>query len=156
MSGAWLLIGRIVRGADWPARVPASLSQLAHRVRLRLPWSTEVILSFVNLMVLFLAATTALMLAIDGRHRDFATLAFWLPALAFLASGVIRAPAVRYAEEAWFAMVLVVAGVFAIDHYANWEAWAWTLCCWALAAPWAGAMKDELLRLKGVAFGRAN
>ncbi len=154
VSGAWLLLGRIVRGADWPARVPASLSQLAHRVRLRLPWSTDVILSFVNLMVLFLAATTALMLAIDGRHRDFATLAFWLPALAFLLSGVVRAPMVRFAEEAWFAMVLVVAGIFAIDHYTNWEAWVWTLCCWALAAPWAGAMKDELLRLKGAAFGR--
>jgi glucan 1,3-beta-glucosidase len=158
--GTALLIGRLVMGADWPARAPASAADVVAAFRAKGRWDAATILGFLNTGILLVAATIALMLAVDGRHRDFATLAFWLPALACLIAGFVRVKdtqtgAKRYAEEAWLAMVLVISSIWSIDHYGNIEAWIWAATCWAIAAPWAGAMRDELRRLKSAATARA-
>lgn len=146
--GMVLLIGRLAMGADWPARTPASAAGVVAVLKVKGRWDGALILGFLNSGILLIAAMTALMLAVDGRHRDFATLALWLPALACLIAGFVRAPGERYAEEAWLAMVLIASSLWSIDHYNNIEAWKWAATCWAIAMPWAGAMRDELHRLK--------
>jgi glucan 1,3-beta-glucosidase len=149
--GTALLIGRLAIGADWPARVPASAAHVVAALKVKGRWDAATVLGLLNTGVLLIAAMTALMLAVDGRHRDFATLALWLPALACLIAGFVRVPGERYAEEAWLAMVLVAASVWSIDHYNNIEAWIWAATCWAIAVPWTGTMRDELKRLKNMA-----
>jgi hypothetical protein len=99
------------------------------------------------LVVLVSAAMNALLLAIDGRHRDFPILAYSIPAIAYLVGGTGRDARLRYAEEGWLAGVLIVAAAFSIDHYANMETWSWLVVCLALAAPWLPTLTDELRRL---------
>ena len=149
--GTVQLLGRMLLGSDWPTRTPASAAQVAATARAKQKWGCDTLVGALNFGVLLIAAMTALMLAVDGRHRDFATLALWIPALALLLHGFVRVPGVRYAEEAWLAMVLVASSVWSIDHYGNIEAWIWAATCWAIAAPWTGAMRDELRRLKASA-----
>ena len=142
------LIARVIFGSDWPTRTPASAAQVVQTTRAKQKWECATLVGALNFAVLLIAAMTALMLAVDGRHRDFATLALWLPAIAVLLGGIVRVPGTRYAEEAWLAMILVASSVWSIDHYGNIEAWIWAATCWAIATPWIGAMRDELCRLK--------
>jgi len=146
--GVVQLLGRVIIGSGWPTRAPASIAQVATTIRTKGKWDCATLLGALNFTVLFIATLTALLLAVDGRHRDFATLALWLPALAFLLGGFVRVQGVRFAEEGWLALVLIVSGVWSIDHYNNIEAWIWALTCWAVAAPWTGAIRDELRHLK--------
>lgn len=148
--GVVLLIGRLV-ALPWLSAVPASAAGIVAARRANARWDGAMTLGLLTTGVLLIASMTALMLAVDGRHRDFATLALWLSALAFLLGGIVRAPGVRYAEEGWLAMILVVSSVWSIDHYNNTEAWIWAATCWAIALPWTGAMRDELVRLKTAA-----
>ena len=147
VTGSIYLLGRMIIGAAWPSRTPSSIAQAFAAKRAGIKWTCDDVMGVVNFGVLFLAAITALMLAVDGRHRDFATLALWLPALAMLLGGFVRVPGTRYAEEGWLAMVLVVSSVWSIDHYGNIEAWIWAATCWAVAAPWTAAMRDEFRRI---------
>ncbi len=149
--GITQLIARVIFGADWPTRTPASAAQVAGTARAKQKWDCATLVGALNFAVLLIAAMTALMLAVDGRHRDFATLALWIPAIAVLLGGVVRVPGVRFAEEAWLAMILIASSVWSIDHYGNVEAWIWAATCWAIAFQWIDAMRDELDRLKASA-----
>jgi len=96
-------------------------------------------------MVLVPGVMAALALAVDGRHRDFLTLAFLLPAAALILHDRRDRPA--NPAEAWLAGALLVCGPFAIDALVNREALVWALCCLALA--WASRRQilAELRRL---------
>lgn len=96
-------------------------------------------------MVLVPGAMAALALAMDGRHRDFLTLAFLLPAAALILHDRRDRPASP--AEAWLAGALLVCGPFAIDALANREAIIWALCCLALAWASRRQIRDELRRL---------
>ena len=153
--GAVVLIGRLLEGRAWPSPVAAPIAEVAHALARRKPFSAAHWLGLITLIVPGTAAVNALLLAIDGRHRDFPNLAYAVPAFAFLVTGVGRDRQVRYAEEGWLAAVLIVAAIFSIDHYANLEAWGWAIVCCALAAPWMSAVPEELVRLAR-ALGRAH
>ena len=146
LLGAVLLLGRTLNGGAWPARVPAPIADIA-RSTVRGGWAALFSLGGIDLIVLTVAAAAALMQGIDGRHRDFPTLALWLPALAGLIAGPVRTQATRYAEEAWLAAVITVFGLMAVDYYLDFEAWEFAIVCVALAAPWWGAIRSETRRL---------
>jgi hypothetical protein len=145
--GAIVLIGRLLEGRAWPSPVAAPVAAVARSLARREAWTPAHWLGLINLIVLGTAAVNALLLAIDGRHRDFPNLAYAVPAFALLVTGVGRDRSVRYAEEGWLAAVLIVAGLFSLDHYANLEAWGWAVVCCALAAPWVSTVPEELVRL---------
>jgi len=151
--GAVALLGRIVEGSRWPAPSAAPIAEVLRALVRREAWTPAHWLGAASLVVLVTAAMNALLLAIDGRHRDFPVLAYAVPAAAFLLGGVGRDARMRYAEEGWLAAVLIVSAVFTIDHYANLEAWSWLLVCWALAAPWLPALGQEIKRLNGALRG---
>lgn len=100
--------------------------------------------------VLVPAGIAALALAVDGRHRDFLSLAFVLPAVALaLAAWARRGVSVeRRAEDAWIALLLTVAGPLAVDSLGNVEAVVWAGVCLLLAAPGWAAVPAELGRLR--------
>lgn len=105
--------------------------------------------------VMLPAVVLALSMALDGRHRDFLQLAFWLPAAAFLL--LTLQPSTRertdqpQPEEAWVAALLLVAGPFAIDQFINLEAVVWAATCVMLSVPWLGFAVREAKRI-GMAF----
>lgn len=96
--------------------------------------------------VLLPAAVIALLLAIDGRHRDFLTLAFLMPAIALVLAGPLRGAVSP--SLAWVGMALAVSGPLAIDHVGNMDALAWAGCCLLLAWPLRLAGAAELRRLR--------
>ena len=96
--------------------------------------------------VLLPAVLVALGLALDGRHRDFLTLAFVLPAIAAVSAGPLRSA--QKTGLAWIGFALAVAAPFAVDHIGNWEALAWAACSLVLAWPLRFAMAEELARLR--------
>lgn len=96
-------------------------------------------------LVLAPAMVAALALAVDGRHRDFLTLAFLLPALALILFD--REPRAPVIAEGWVAAGLALCGLFAIDSIGNREAILWALCCLALVWPLRRQVAAELGRL---------
>ncbi|MFI5401145.1 MAG: glycoside hydrolase family 17 [SAR324 cluster bacterium] len=140
-AGACLLLRKAIGGpSPWLAQ-PAPLSSLLQGLPVSrgawpgywlavLAWSSR-----------FTATVVALLLAVDGRHRDFLTLAYVLPGAALAlpaAQSPSGAPHGPQPEAGWVAGALAVLGFCAVDHPADREAWAWALCCVLLAAPWLG------------------
>jgi exo-beta-1,3-glucanase (GH17 family) len=101
--------------------------------------------------VLVPAAMVALSMAVDGRHRDFLTLAFLMPALALM---LAKPDSTHLRERAWLAIVIAVAAPFAVDAWVNREAIFWMLCSFALAWPERAGAAAELSRLSGRLVGR--
>lgn len=157
LGGAYLvyLVGIAGQSSRW-ARPPAPLGTLMRRIRQPASRDRAAWLGLAHWAVMLPAATSALLMAIDGRHRDFLPLAFCLPAAAFLLRWLrFRGRGAESgSEEAWTAALLVVAGVAAIDHPGNREAWLWAACCLALAAPWLDQLRDEAVRLARCAAER--
>lgn len=97
-------------------------------------------------LVLVPAVMVTLALAVDGRHRDFLTLAFALPAAALILGE--RSKREDTVADGWIGGALAACGPLAVDSLGNREAIAWALCCLALAYPLRGAVAAELRRLK--------
>jgi glucan 1,3-beta-glucosidase len=144
------LLVRLLAGADALPQ-PAPLAELTDLARRRARPDAAAWSGLLRWGVVLPATVLALLIAVDGRHRDFWTLAFWLPAV-FLAleswTGRHR-PARGRAEEGWIAGLLLVAAPFCVDALVDREALAWAGCCVILAAPWLGATIAELRRLAG-------
>jgi exo-beta-1,3-glucanase (GH17 family) len=129
---------------------PVSLKALPEALRRRRDLAAW--LGLLQGAVMLPAAILALSLAIDGRHRDFLQLAFWLPAAAFLLLYVrtrstttgAPEPAGAHAPEGWLALILILAAPFCVDAPENREALVWAATCWLLALPWAGHAWREL------------
>lgn len=146
-GGGLLVLGLAGR---LPPDPPAAL-HVALRVLPRpREWDVSIAVGALRALALVGAALAALLLALDGRYRDFPPLAYW-PAAAALA--LIAARAGRRAgptggsEEAWLAALLLVCGLAAIDHPGNREALAWAAVCAALALPLLGTVRAEAARL---------
>lgn len=128
--------------------VPAPLPQLRVWLRRREPDPADLLGAW-QWLVLLPGGILALSLAIDGRHRDFLTLAYLMPAVALILLGWAtrdrRGPG--RPEEAWLAALLLVGGPFGVDAAGNYEAWAWAAVCVALALPWLSGFAAEFRRL---------
>jgi glucan 1,3-beta-glucosidase len=143
IAGGGLLL-TLLAGSAIPR--PAASATLAGMLRRRRAMPAEW-LGLLQWAVMASAAVIALSLAVDGRHRDFLQLAYWLPGAAFAALAwrqrAGRAGALRPAEG-WIAAILIGAAPFCVDASANREALVWAATCWLLAAPWAGDAWREL------------
>lgn len=148
VGGGALLIYSVAGGRKVPR--PASFDEVLTALRNR-SFDGSRIIGLYHWAVMLPAAVVALTLAIDGRHRDFMQLAFWLPAAAFLL--LYLQPSTRerateaQPEEGWIAVLVLVAGPFAIDSLINREAIVWALTCVALSVPWLGFAWGEGKRL---------
>jgi exo-beta-1,3-glucanase (GH17 family) len=96
-------------------------------------------------LVLAPATVTALTMVMDGRHRDFLTLAFLLPAVALMLHDS-RDRRISIAEG-WVGAAILLCGPLAIDSPQNWESIAWGACCVALAWPQRQQISAEATRL---------
>jgi glucan 1,3-beta-glucosidase len=155
--GGWLMGTAVIGGAMSLHLIaggrlpkPVGLDALLDRFSTRL-WDGACWVGLFHWMVMFTAAVIALSMALDGRHRDFLQLAFWLPALAYLILAFRDEPEASTKrtgpEEAWIGLLLLIAGPAAIDIPGNLEAVAWAATCIALAIPWLGAALREPARL---------
>jgi glucan 1,3-beta-glucosidase len=137
-----------VHGALWGAyllALAAAGGALLVRYCGGYPLPGRTILAVYRWLVLVPAATVALAIAVDGRHRDFLTLAFLLPAAALFFCD--RAPRKKSPAEGWLGATVLVAGPLGIDWFTNYEAIAWAACCLMLAYPFLGQVVAELRRL---------
>jgi len=103
------------------------------------------LLGLLRVMLLFAAAVAALLLFADPRYRDFPTLLFLVPALAFGPAGWFREN-VFAIEERICAIVIAVCVIGRwLPEPANPQAIAWLVTGLLLAAPTlrAGAREDE-------------
>lgn len=159
--GAYLLIvaaaGGMLAGAQLaglPAayrRPPACLASVLDGLRDR-SLSPAQRLGLWQWTILLPAAIVAMALAVDGRHRDFLTLAFVLPAIALAMQARHAAPELRprTPELAWISLLLIVAGPLAVDAPGNLEAIAWAATCWLLALPGLPAATTEFAQLRRI------
>ncbi|MBM3560038.1 MAG: glycoside hydrolase family 17 [Alphaproteobacteria bacterium] len=135
-GGGALLVWQLAGGRlPRPAGLVAVLACLRNRHR---P-DSAILLGALHWAVILPAAILAVSLAVDGRHRDFLQLAFWLPAVAFaLLAWQRRGEAAGDArpEEGWTALLLVAAAPFTVDALVNREALVWAAVCVLLALPW--------------------
>jgi glucan 1,3-beta-glucosidase len=161
IQSAWLLIIASAGGvllcaqagglpAAWRQR-PASLANVLAGVRQR-SLSPARLLGLLQWAIWLPGAIVAVSLAVDGRHRDFLTLAFVLPALALAIQA--RMPAAgqdpHAPESGWFALLFALAGALAVDAPGNVEALAWAATCLLLALPGLSAAGVEFARLRRV------
>jgi hypothetical protein len=140
-----------VHGALWGAylwALAAAAGALLARRWAGWPPLSETTLAAFRWLVLAPAAAVALSIAVDGRHRDFLTLAFLLPAAALFFCD--RAPRKENAAEAWLGATVLISGPLGIDWFTNYEAILWAGCCLLLAYPFLGQMAAELGRLLAV------
>ncbi|CAK0772985.1 conserved membrane hypothetical protein [Gammaproteobacteria bacterium] len=95
------------------------------------------------------AAVVVLLAAIDGRHRDFLTLAYWMPALVLLMLDRANADSQvsNRRDEAWLGVLFILGGVFALDGLTNYEAMVWLVCALMLAFPLLPRTRAEAHRL---------
>jgi hypothetical protein len=159
--GAYLFIiaaaGGMLAGAQLaglPAayrRQPARLASVLDGIRER-SLSPAQRLGLGQWTILLPAAIVALALAVDGRHRDFLTLAFVLPAIALAIQARYAASRERPhpPELAWITLLLIVSGPLAVDAPGNLEAIAWAATCWLLALPGLPAVATEFARLRHI------
>ena len=130
--------------------VPAPLADLLAWLRRpsRDRLSPDIALGFVVWPVLAGGALAALLMAVDGRHRDFLIPEFWFLAAMilyqWLASPRRRPWREDRREEGWLALVLIVIGPFAWDGPHNLEAMTWIAVIVVLALPWLGAAWQAL------------
>lgn len=146
--GAFVLIclpridGRDRRRIDAvPARLPNLLTWLRRPARAAL--TPDIALGLVAWPVLAGGALAALLMAVDGRHRDFFIPELWFSAAALLAHWLASPHRDRWRddrrEEGWLALVLIVIGPFAWGGPRNIEAMGWIAVVVALALPWLAA-----------------
>jgi glucan 1,3-beta-glucosidase len=156
LVGGAMLVYAVAGGRNVPR--PASFDEVLTALRTR-AFNGSRVIGFYHWAVMLPAVVLAVTLALDGRHRDFMQLAFWLPAAAFLLLYLQPATRERSAdaqpEEGWMAILLLLAGPLAIDTFINREAILWALTCVALSAPWLGFAWRELKRLGRVLRGSA-
>lgn len=147
-AGGIMMALQIAGLSDQRRRTPTSLAEVIKGLRQR-SMSADQKLGLCRWLVLLPAVIMAVLMAVDGRHRDFLTLAFILPALAiffqarFSAGGDQTPPP----EEAWMTLILLVAGPMAVDHFGNWEALGWAATCLVFAVPGLPALQAEISRL---------
>ncbi len=143
MAFALVVLPRIDgRGRRWIEAVPARLDDLLSWLRRpsRDSLSPDIALGLVSWPVLVGGALAALLMAVDGRHRDFFIPEFGLPAALLLFQWAMS-PRKRdwcddRREEGWLALVLAVVGPFAWDGPRNVEAISWIVVVLALSLPW--------------------
>lgn len=148
VTGGALLVRLAAGGEALPP--PAPLAELVELARRRQRPDAAGWSGLLRWAVLLPAAVLALLIAVDGRHRDFWTLAFWLPALALAIESWRRRgdkSGTARAEEGWIAGLLLICAPLCIDALVDREAEVWAVCCVLLAAPWLGATLAEARRL---------
>ncbi len=181
-AGGAVLLGTVLGGpSPWiaaaaplpfrPARLPhfrpgARKEPMPQRgatyLRLPRPPAPGTALGVLHWTVMLTAAVAALLLAVDGRHRDFLSLGYGLPAAAFALIFLRQrrdgqppdGQLSRHPEAGWIAATVLVCGCLAIDHPANLDAWAWAGCCAMLSLPWLRYSWREATRI-GRAIGLA-
>jgi hypothetical protein len=103
----------------------------------------DIALGLVAWPVLAGGALAALLMAVDGRHRDFFIPELWFSAAALLAHWLASPHRDRWRdgrrEEGWLALVLIAIGPFAWNGLRNLEAMGWIVVVVALALPWLAA-----------------
>ncbi|MGE0667906.1 MAG: hypothetical protein AB7O49_15225 [Sphingomonadales bacterium] len=153
--GGALLVYAVAGGRNVPK--PAGFDGVLEAIRTRRFDGSQVIGAY-HWAVMVPATVLAVSMAIDGRHRDFLQLAFWLPAAAFLLLYVQPSTRERtdhaQPEEAWMAALLLIAGPFAIDQFTNLEAMVWAATCVVLAVPWLEFTIREGMRIREAFRGR--
>lgn len=153
--GGALLVYAVAGGRNVPR--PASFDEVLAALRTR-SFDGSRLIGLFHWAVMLPAALVAVSLAIDGRHRDFLQLAFWLPAAAFLLlhlqPSTRESPREAQPEEGWIGFMLLVSGPLAIDQLINREAIVWALTCVALSVPWLGFAWREAMRLGRALGGR--
>ena len=129
-----------------PARLDDLLAWLRRPSRGSL--SPDIALGLVSWPVLVGGALAALLMAVDGRHRDFFIPELGLSAALLLFHWCMSVRKRDWCddrrEEGWLALVLGVIGPFAWDGPHNVEAIAWIAVVLALALPWAAAAWQAL------------
>lgn len=126
---------------------PAALAAVLGACRRRRLTPDEA-LGLLRWTILLPAAVVAVSQGLDGRYRDFLTLAFLMPALALAASAWRgRNAGARTPEEAWLSLMIAFMGPAAVDVPGNWEAMAWAGTCLLLALPGLPAIRAEWSRL---------
>jgi glucan 1,3-beta-glucosidase len=152
VTGGALLVYAVAGGRNVPK--PAGFDGVLAAIRTRKFDGSQIIGAY-HWAVMLPAAVLAVSMAIDGRHRDFLQLAFWLPAAAFLLLHLQPSTRERSTEsqpeEGWIAALIFIGGPFAIDQFINHEAVIWAITCVALSVPWLGFAWRELQRM-GRAF----
>jgi glucan 1,3-beta-glucosidase len=153
--GGALLIYAVAGGRNVPK--PSGFDGVLEALRTRRFNGSQIIGAY-HWAVMLPAAVLAVSMAIDGRHRDFLQLAFWLPAAAFLLLSLQPSTRERsnrsQPEEGWIAALTLIAGPFAIDQFINHEAVIWALTCIALSVPWLGFAWREARRVGAALSGR--
>ena len=153
--GGALLIYAVAGGRSVPK--PAGFNGVLEAIRTRRFNGSQIIGAY-HWAVMLPAAVLAVSMAIDGRHRDFLQLAFWLPAAAFLLLHI--QPSTRETsddsqpEEGWIAALILIAGPFAIDQFTNVEACIWAATCVVVSVPWLGFAWREAGRVGRAFSGR--
>lgn len=129
---------------------PAGLQEVLAWLRrpTRRSYGPEIGLGLLAWTTLIAAAVMALVLAVDGRHRDLPIAGLWLPAAAFLFHRLATARDADWSrdrrEEGWLALLTLLAAPFAWDGSQGYEPMAWIVVGLALALPWLGACKRVL------------
>ncbi|MEX0693362.1 MAG: hypothetical protein WD075_02860 [Rhodospirillales bacterium] len=148
-AGGGLLLAASCAGLPGRWSVPAApLASIIAGLSRRALTAAQ-ILGLFRWAVLLPAVILAVLMAVDGRHRDFLTLAFMLPAaaLAFQFWRTDRSRGSRTPEDAWMSLLLLVSGPLAIDVPGNFEAFGWAMTCLLLAVPGLPALAAEVRRL---------
>ncbi len=158
-ASAVLLATHAIEGPSaWLSEVrPAPFSRLVEWVKAPFyPLGPSIRLGLLHWAVAGSAAVVTLALAFDGRHRDFPTVGYLIPAIAFLVhawrSRRIPVNGAR-SEEAWFGAILAIGAPLTIDWHLNVEAILWAVTSIALAVPWLPYSLREAKRLAALARG---
>ena len=141
-----------------PARLEEVLAWLRRPSRERA--TPEIMLGLLAWAILVSAAIMAVVMSVDGRHRDFPVAGLWLPAVAFALHWLRTGPA-RWIggrlEEGWLALLTAAFAPFAWDGFGDPEAYIWIVLAILLALPWLGAGLSALRSSTGaVKPSRAN
>jgi len=125
-------------GAKAPPHV-SSEGVLDAIARLRVPRSRGFLAGFVETLVLVFGLATALAILTDGRYRDFPTMVYLTPAIAFAALRIARGEGANDRPAAVLATALAVTAALTIvnETVRNTQALGWAATALILAAPWA-------------------
>lgn len=151
-AGGGFMLAALSAGlpGSW-SKSPAPLASVIDGLKNR-ALTPEQIQGLLRWSVVLPAVMLAVLMAIDGRHRDFLTLAFILPAAALAVQfwRTDRNRASRAPEDAWVCLLLVISAPLAIDVPGNLEALGWTMACLLLAVPGLPALAAEIRRLSRI------
>ncbi|WP_332671774.1 glycoside hydrolase family 17 protein [Aromatoleum sp.] len=148
-AGEWMLLGAVfvvgllvplvlTRGATESGIVSGAAAWRAFRKRGAVGLGTSGYLGLLRTVLLFAAAVAALLLFADPRYRDFPTLLFLVPALAFGTLGWFGQKGHAVEERVCAAVIAVCVVGRWLPEPANPQAIAWLLTGLLLAAPTLG------------------